>query len=193
MYGIRRQVCLINHFQKTELSNFSNRLAIIQQENRQVEREIAEVLNQAKLDEIKPSKPILNNTDTTPQPRTGHRRIPGLIFAEETDLKALEKYHDFLRDKCSRVEENAASKYTTKEKRIEMQNLFGRKLSDLDKEREQRLTLRNRLRLYHLAWRTIKKYIEDESTSTSVKKNSLLLEDVIMNAIYQSSNLFPKG
>ena len=165
---------------------------IIEQENRQIEQEIAEVLNQAKLDEIKATKaPSVSNVDTIPQPRTGHRRVPGLTFAEETDLKALEKYYDFLRDKCARIEENASTKYTTKEKRIEMQNLFEKKLSDLDKEREQRLTLRNRLRLYHLAWRTIKKYIEEDKTS--INKNSILLEDVIRNAIYESSNLFQKG
>jgi len=74
-----------------------------------------------------------------------------------------------------------------------MQNLFERKLSELDKEREQRLTLRNRLRLYHLVWKTIKKYIEEEKTSSTINTNSILLEDIIMNAIYQSSNLFPKS
>lgn len=115
----------------------------------------------------------------------------GLTFAEETDLKALEKYHDFLRNKCSHLEENASTKYTTKDKRHEIQHLFEQKLSDLDKEREQRLSLRNRLRLYHLAWRSIKKYIEEKQTS-STKINQDLLEDVIKNAIYESSHMYSK-
>jgi hypothetical protein len=74
-----------------------------------------------------------------------------------------------------------------------MQDLFERKLADLDKEYEQRLTLRNRLRLYHLAWRTIKKCIEDEKTPSTTKTDLVLLEDVIMNEIFQSANLFPKS
>lgn len=105
----------------------------------------------------------------------------------------LEKYHHFLREKYSRLEVNASTKYTLKEKRIEMQSLFEGKLLDLDKEREQRLTLRNRLRLYHLAWRTIKKYIEEEKTASTPRTDSVLLEDVIMKAIYESANLFPKS
>ncbi len=117
----------------------------------------------------------------------------GLTFEEETNLKALDKYRDFLREKYSRLEENASTKYTIKEKRNEMQNLFEQKLSDLDKEREQRLTLRNRLRLYHLVWRTIKKYIEEEQTSPTMITDSVLLEDFIIKAIYESANLFPKS
>jgi len=74
-----------------------------------------------------------------------------------------------------------------------LQNLFEKKLSELDKECEQRLTLRNRLRLYHLAWRTIKKHIEEEETASSSKTDSILLEDVIMKAIYESVNLFQKS
>ncbi|CAF1013438.1 unnamed protein product [Rotaria sordida] len=170
-----------------------DKLAIIEQENKQIEREIAEVLTQIEDDETKSSKEIINNTNTFTQPRTGHRRIPGLTFAEETDLKELEKYHDFIRDKYLRLEENSSTKYTKKEKRIEMQNLFEQKLSDLDKQREQRLTLRNRIRLYHLAWRNIKKFTEEKQTSSIMNINSTLLEDVLMNAIYESSNIFPKS
>ncbi|CAF3689467.1 unnamed protein product [Rotaria sp. Silwood1] len=165
----------------------------VKQENKQVEREIAEVLAQIENEETTSAKEIIQNTDTSSQLRTGHRRIPGLTFAEETNLKELEKYRDFLRDKHSRLEENASTKYTKKEKRIEMQNLFEQKLSDLDKQREQRLTLRNRLRLYHLAWRSIKKFMEEKETSSTMKINSTLLEDLIMNAIYESSNIFPKS
>lgn len=197
-------------------SLFFYRLAIIEQENRQIEREIARISNQTKIDESKSIKLIVDNIDTSLQPQTGHRRVPGLYsiifffinriffmmiyfnsgltFEEETNLKSLEKYYDFLREKYSRLEENATTKFTLKEKRIEMQNLFERKLAELDKEREQRLTLRNRLRLYHLVWRTIKKYIEQETSSSSnINTNSILLEDFIMNAIYQSVNLFPKS
>jgi hypothetical protein len=105
----------------------------------------------------------------------------------------LEKYSDFLREKYSRLEENASTKYTIKEKRIELQILFERKLAELDNEREQRLTLRNRLRLYHLAWRTIKKYVEDENDSSNTRTDEVLLEDVIMKAIYESANIFPKS
>lgn len=117
----------------------------------------------------------------------------GLTFAEETDFKALEKYYDFLREKHLRLEENASTKYTIKEKRTEIQGLFEQKLADLDKESEHRLTLRNRLRLYHLAWRSIRKFIEEKQTSSLMRMNSTLLEDVVMNAIYESSNMFSKG
>ena len=117
----------------------------------------------------------------------------GLTFAEETNLKSLEKYYDFLREKYARIEETAITKYTNREKRIELQTLFEQKLAELDSEREQRLTLRNRLRLYHLVWRTIKKYIEDEKNSANPAADSRLLEDVIMKAIYESANLFPKS
>ncbi len=111
----------------------------------------------------------------------------GLTFAEETDLKTLEKYYDFLREKYSHLEENASTKYTTKEKRIEIQKLFEEKLADLDKEREQRLTLSNRLRLYHLAWRTIKIYGQQET------KTSILLDDLIKKAVYESTDIFQKS
>jgi len=111
----------------------------------------------------------------------------GLTFAEETNLKPLEKYYDFLREKYSHLEENASTKYTTKEKRIEIQKLFEEKLADLDKEREQRLTLSNRLRLYHLAWRTIKKYGQQESAT------SILLDDLIKKAVYESTQIFQKS
>ena len=114
-------------------------------------------------------------------------------FAEETNLKSLEKYRDFLREKYARLEENASTKYTVKEKRMEMQNLFDTKLVELDQERGQRLTLRNRLRLYHLVWRTIKKYIEDERNITTPRTKSRLLEDVILKAIYESASLFRRG
>ncbi|CAF3312584.1 unnamed protein product [Rotaria socialis] len=170
-----------------------DKLAIIEQENKQLEQEIAKLLAQKKSNEPDSIKKTVSDTDTLQQPQTGHRRIPGLTFAEETDFKALEKYHDFLREKHLRLEENASTKYTIKEKRTEMQSLFEQKLSDLDKESEQRLTLRNRLRLYHLAWRSIRKFIEEKQTSSSMRMNSTLLEDVVMNAIYESSNMFSKG
>ena len=121
------------------------------------------------------------------------RLCSGLTFAEETNLKILEQYHDFLREKCSQLDENASTKYTNKGKRTEMQNVFERKLLELDREREERLTLRNRLRLYHLAWRTIKKYIEEEQTLTTNATESRLLEDVVIKSIFESMNLFPKS
>ena len=105
----------------------------------------------------------------------------------------MQKYHDFLRDKVRRLEENASTKYTTKDKRVEVQNLFNQKLSDLDKEREKRLTLRNRLRLYRLAWRTVKKYIEDGQHLSKTKTKSILLENALINAIYESSSTLPKS
>jgi len=108
-------------------------------------------------------------------------------------LKSLEQYYEFIKKKSTQIDENISTKYTTKDRRVEMQNLFERKLAELDKEREIRLTLRNRLRLYHLAWRTIRKYIEDEKSSTTTKNESQLLENVILNAIFGSINLFPKS
>ena len=167
------------------------------------------LLNEVKNDETKSVKETKIENENSPRFRTGHRRIPGytfqlfmfeideyflfegLTFEEETNLKYLEKYRDFLREKFSRLEENASTKYTTKDKRIEAQNLFNQKLSDLDKEREKRLTLRNRLRLYHLAWRTIKKYIEEGQQSS--RTESILLEDTLTNTIYESSATFVKS
>ena len=108
-------------------------------------------------------------------------------------MKSLEQYYEFIKKKSTQIDENISTKYTTKDRRVEMQNLFERKLAELDKEREIRLTLRNRLRLYHLAWRTIRKYIEDEKSSTTTKNESQLLENVILNAIFGSINLFPKS
>ncbi len=108
-------------------------------------------------------------------------------------MKSLEKFYDFLREKYARLEETASTKYTIREKRIELQTLFEQKLAELDNEREQRLTLRNRLRLYHLVWRTIKKYVEDQNNLSNPKADSALLEEVIMKAIYESANLFPKS
>lgn len=169
------------------------RLAIIEAENRQIEREIAAITTQAKPDEIETIEAIVESTDTPRQPKTGHRRVPGLTLAEETNLKSLEKYRDFLREKHSRLEENASTKYTLKEKRVEMQNLFDAKQTELDQERERRLTLRNRLRLYHLVLRTIKKYIEDENAVSTPRTESQLLEDVILKAIYESINLFRRS
>jgi hypothetical protein len=187
-----------------------NRVTIIEEENQQIEREIAEILNETKLEEVKSIKVLVDSVDTSPQPQTGYRRVPGYIqllyhsvidrflfigltFAEETNLKSLEEYYDFLRLKHSRLEETASTKYTIREKRVELQTLFEQKLADLDNEREQRLTLRNRLRLYHLVWRTIKKYVEDEKNLSNTRTDSVLLEDMIMKAIYESTNLFPKS
>ncbi|CAF3672996.1 unnamed protein product [Rotaria socialis] len=119
---------------------------------------------QARVDEIETAKEAFSNIDRSASSGTGHRCIPGLTFTEETDLKSLEKYYDFLRDKYSCLQDNAATKYTMKEKRTEMLQFFEQKLSDLDKDREQRLALRNRLRLHNLLRRTIKKYIEEKQT-----------------------------
>jgi translation initiation factor 2 beta subunit (eIF-2beta)/eIF-5 len=55
------------------------RLAIVEQENRQIEREIDEILNQGKTDETKSIKSIVNNINISSQPQTGYRRIPGSI------------------------------------------------------------------------------------------------------------------
>lgn len=115
----------------------------------------------------------------------------GLTFAEETNLKVLENYRDFLREKCARLDDNAISKYTTKEKRWEMQHLFERKQAEFDHEREQRLILRNRLRLYHLTLKTIQQYLDDQEKQSAAPDDALL-EDVILKAIYQSLNLFAK-
>jgi hypothetical protein len=61
-------------------SIFLHRLAIIEQENRQIEREIAEISNQTKIDETKSIKSISEDIDTSPQLNTGHRRVPGSIL-----------------------------------------------------------------------------------------------------------------
>ncbi|CAF1130451.1 unnamed protein product [Adineta ricciae] len=163
-----------------------DKLSIIEQDNRRLEAELADMVNQTKLNELQVPKPTNENSSSFPELYTGRRRIPGLTLAEQTDLKTLEKYYEFIRDKSSELDHNASTKYTTKEKQREMQALFEEKLAELDKEREHRLTLRNRLRLYHLIWRTIKKYAEKETG------NSMLLEDLIKKAVYESTNIFQK-
>jgi hypothetical protein len=55
------------------------RVAIIQEENRQIEREIAQALNEIKIEEKKSIKVIVDNVDTSKEPQTGHRRVPGCI------------------------------------------------------------------------------------------------------------------
>lgn len=118
----------------------------------------------------------------------------GLTFAEETNVKALENYLDFLRAKYARFEENATTKYTSKERRSELQQLFRTKQHELDQEREQRLILRNRLRLYNLTLKTIHDYIEAENNADPLKANNqILLEDAILNALYQSLNIFARS
>ena len=114
-----------------------------------------------------------------------------MTLVEEMDLKLLDKYHDFIRIKYATFEQSLPTKYTSKEKRFEMQKSFEQKQIQLDKERETRLVLRNRLRLYHLALRTIQKYIDDEiSSASSSNTDQILLEDAILNALYKSLNLF---
>ncbi len=54
-------------------------MAIIQEENRQIEREIAQALNEIKIEEKKSIKVIVDNVDTSKEPQTGHRRVPGCI------------------------------------------------------------------------------------------------------------------
>ncbi|CAF1348353.1 unnamed protein product [Adineta ricciae] len=163
-----------------------DKLSIIEQDNRRLEAELADIVNQTKLNESKVSQSTNENSSSFPELYTGRRRIPGLTLEEQTDLKTLEKYYEFIRDKSSELDYNASTKYTTKEKQREMQALFEEKLAELDKERAHRLTLRNRLRLYHLVWRTIKKYAEKETG------NSMLLEDLIKKAVYESTNIFQK-
>ena len=72
-----------------------------------------------------------------------------------------------------------------------MQHLFERKQAEFDHEREQRLILRNRLRLYHLTLKTIQQYLDHQSEQQAATEDALL-EDVILKAIYQSLNLFAK-
>ncbi|UJR30025.1 hypothetical protein I4U23_017570 [Adineta vaga] len=164
-----------------------DKLAVIEKDNRRLEAEINEIVTQTKLNE--PEIPKTTNIDPNsfPELYTGRRRVPGLTLVEQTDLTTLKKFYEFLQSKSSEFEHNASTKYTTREKQIEMQALFEEKLAELDKEREHRLTLRNRLRLYHLVWRTIKKYGEKDPT------NAMLLEDLIKKAVYESTNLFQKG
>ncbi|CAF1530985.1 unnamed protein product [Rotaria magnacalcarata] len=157
--------------------SFSQLINFMNEESNKVDgTRIAQLLAQARVDEIETAKEAFSNIDRSASSGTGHRRIPGLTFTEETDLKSLEKYYDFLRDKYSRLQDNAATKYTMKEKRTEMLQFFEQKLSDLDKDREQRLALRKT----NLALSTIK-----------IHSNSS--EDFLINAIYESSHMFPKS
>ncbi|CAF0760088.1 unnamed protein product [Adineta steineri] len=180
--------------QQKRCMELEDKLAIIEKENRKLEGEINEIVNETKTFEEELMKPFIeknnNENNNTLQLRTGRRRIPGLTFAEQTDLKTLEKYYDFLRNKYSQFEENSVKNYTTKERRNEVQELFEEILSQLDKEREQRLTLRNRLRLYHLVWNIIKTYCTKEK---KISINSVLLEDLIKKAIYESTDIFQKS
>jgi Asp-tRNA(Asn)/Glu-tRNA(Gln) amidotransferase C subunit len=69
---------MLNKIDKnTSLINFFNRLAVIEQENRKIQGEITEILNQTKPDETELTKPADDSTDNSPQFRTGRRRVPG--------------------------------------------------------------------------------------------------------------------
>lgn len=58
-----------------------NRFSIIEQENKQLEQEIAILLAQSRSEDVKSStEETINKTDQPQQQRTGHRRIPGLSF-----------------------------------------------------------------------------------------------------------------
>ncbi|CAF5080837.1 unnamed protein product [Rotaria magnacalcarata] len=105
--------------------SFSQLINFMNEESNKVDgTRIAQLLAQARVDEIETAKEAFSNIDRSASSGTGHRRIPGLTFTEETDLKSLEKYYDFLRDKYSRLQDNAATKYTMKEKRTEMLQFF---------------------------------------------------------------------
>jgi CRISPR/Cas system CMR-associated protein Cmr3 (group 5 of RAMP superfamily) len=58
-----------------------NRVAIIEEENRQIEQQISEILEETKLEETKSTKVLIDSVSTTPQPQpqTGYRRVPGYI------------------------------------------------------------------------------------------------------------------
>ena len=109
-------------------------------------------------------------------------RYLGLTFAEETDLKSLEKYDEYLREKYARWQTSLSKVYTTKDKQLDLQRLFQRKQSLLDQERERRFLLRNRVRLYNLVMETIRNYAR-----TTV--NSSLLDETILKVVYQSSRV----
>lgn len=106
----------------------------------------------------------------------------GLTFAEETDLKSLEKYDEYLREKYARWQTSLSKVYTTKDKQLDLQRVFQRKQSLLDQERERRFLLRNRVRLYNLVMETIRNYAR-----TTV--NSSLLDETILKVVYQSSRV----
>ena len=106
----------------------------------------------------------------------------GLTFAEETDLKSLEKYYEFLREKYSRWETSLSKIYTTKDKQLDLQRIFQRKQSLLDEERERRFLLRNRVRLYNLVMESIRNYAR-------TRVNPSLLDETILKVIYQSSRV----
>ncbi|CAF1121622.1 unnamed protein product [Didymodactylos carnosus] len=61
-------------------------------------------------------------------------------------------------------------------------DLFTRKQKELDTIREERFILRNRLRLYHIALKTIESYMENNQNG--------ILEDAIMKALFESSSSF---
>ncbi|CAF4105024.1 unnamed protein product [Rotaria magnacalcarata] len=115
--------------------SFSQLINFMNEESNKVDgTRIAQLLAQARVDEIETAKEAFSNIDRSASSGTGHRRIPGLTFTEETDLKSLEKYYDFLRDKYSRLQDNAATKYTMKEKRTEMLQFFLSKSCEQDND-----------------------------------------------------------
>lgn len=69
---------MISHFHQYERFLLI-RVAIIEAENRQIEREIATIVNETKPDESKSIEAIVESTETSRHPKTGHRRVPGCI------------------------------------------------------------------------------------------------------------------
>ena len=61
----------------SELIDCGNRLAIIEEDNRRLEKELAEVSNKTKLAEAEEAKLAEENTSVFANLRSGHRRVPG--------------------------------------------------------------------------------------------------------------------
>lgn len=86
MYGIRRQVKSKLIEQQTEEKKFSHfhRLTVIEQENRQIQREIDIIREEIKEEDKEEEKIPMIQLQETPKSnsikaRTAHRRVPGLI------------------------------------------------------------------------------------------------------------------
>ncbi|CAF0741871.1 unnamed protein product [Didymodactylos carnosus] len=92
-----------------------DKLSIIETDNKRLEDEI----NQINDEQVTETYRTVDTTEDVQ--KTGHRRVPGLTFEQETDMQALEEYYQFLKEKLHRLQQNATTKYQSRQKKIDLQ------------------------------------------------------------------------